>query len=802
MRPLWWKRQKANVDQSQDLSWTPLIGEEGADQAQGGDLGGVDTRIVPQPPPAQTGTWTYRPPGRLQFFHWRIAEFLSGPSHWFARQIHLEKEQRGGFLWLPVLFGTGCVAYFELPREPQIWAFPVVALMLLVLATRSDNGSGRHAILLCLFVLFSGVCVAQLRTAVTATSMPSRPLLVEVTGVVARLEVRANGRVRYTLRPISLKPTRSAAAKLPPLDAVRISARAGKPAVTIGQTIRGRARLDAPPGPAMPGGYDFSFNTWFEGIGATGFFLGYPEPAQDLMTMQSSFGLQMARIRSDIANVLRAGLPGQAGSLAVALVVGDRSGIDEATNEALRRSGLAHILAISGLHMGLVAMTVMALLRGLAAAIPSFVLHYPAKKWAGALALIFATFYLFVSGASVSTQRAYIMVAIMLLAVLLDRRALTMRNVAVAALVVLVLSPHAVLQPGFQMSFAAVAALVACYERITQYRHRKPARWGLAKLHHLQRKTGRMLLGLIATPIIAGLATGLFAAAHFFRIAPLGLVANVLAMPIVTIAVMPLALASMILMPFGLEGLVLPVLGWSLEGVVSIARLVAEMGPSGNTGRIPTAALLLGTIGLIAATLPRSGLCMVAPLFMLMAGMTMLGRQVPDFLIADNGRQIAMITDDRQLIPLKARSDRFTTDIWRKAYQIIETETSPAQSKQVRMASQPRCDARGCTFSKNGVVLVRVQSLAGLIEDCEQADVLVTTFDAPKACSFLPQEQRPLLITPSMLRRKGALALTIGKYEQGGTLGETRHHRPHIRPKVEIEASYDNTSRPWSKHRN
>ena len=359
----------------------------------------------------------------------------------------------------------------------------------------------------------------------------------------------------------------------------------------IGDGIKGLVRLQPPSGPAYPGSYDFAFHSWFGGIGGSGFFLGPVSAAA--VRVELSFATRttilIARTRAKLAARIRAALDGEAGSLAAALIVGDRSGISEDTTEALRRSGLAHILAISGLHMALVTATLIFVIRGILALMPGLVLHYPVRKWAAAAAMVAASIYLVISGASTATQRAWIMIMVMLIAILADRRALTMRNVALAALFILAWRPGSIVSPGFQMSFAAVAALIAVYERWTRYRRGRPYRQNDNRLAAVITNGLKALVGLAVTSIVAGLATGLFAAYHFHRVAPLGLLANLAAMPIVSLAVMPMALAAMLLMPFGLDVYPLWLMGKAIDGVIGVAAYVMELGPAETPGssRLP-----------------------------------------------------------------------------------------------------------------------------------------------------------------------------------------------------------------------
>ena len=196
-------------------------------------------------------------------------------------------------------------------------------------------------------------------------------------------------------------------------------------------------------------------------------------------------------------------LPGEVGAFAAAIMSGDRSGMSQVTLANLRSSNLAHLLAISGLHMGLLTGFVFAVLRVAMVLIPSVGLRWPVKKIAAFGALLAAGGYLALSGGNVATERAFTMVAVMLVAIMLGRPALTLRAVAMVAIVILVLQPESITGPGFQMSFAATTALVFVFKYL------RYANW-----QHWPRWT-RGAVSLVISSFVAGLATAPFAAAHF-----------------------------------------------------------------------------------------------------------------------------------------------------------------------------------------------------------------------------------------------------------------------------------------------
>ena len=273
----------------------------------------------------------------------------------------------------------------------------------------------------------------------------------------------------------------------------------------LGARIAIRARLMPVAGPVVPGGYDPRRAAYFDGIGGSGFLLGQWQVAE--APPANSSELAIARIRSAIVARIMAAEPGEAGAVAAALLVGERSSLSEETNESLRISGLAHILSISGLHMMLIAGAAFFLVRALLALSPPLALSRPIRKWAAVTAILVVTVYLALSGGGAATTRAYVMAVIIFSAMLLDRPAISMRNLAIAAFIVIALEPEGVAEPGFQMSFAAVAALIAAWELWSDRERRRLTDDDALPGLRLLRTARRAVLGVAATTLVAGLAT-------------------------------------------------------------------------------------------------------------------------------------------------------------------------------------------------------------------------------------------------------------------------------------------------------
>lgn len=688
------------------------------------------------------------------------------------------------FLFIPVAVIAGVAIYFALPAEPRPWNIPsgLVALAALLLLMRNRPGLPRVATQ-AVFLVVGGMGMAQLQTVYAPTPMLGSDVTTRLTGRILAIEERASGRTRYT---IEVEKTERPVLRYAP-RIVRATAAGPPGAFGVGQGMRGVVRLTAHSGPAQPGGYDFGFHAYFDGVGANGFFLGAPASAniEPVGGVHDRIALLIERMRGAIGREIRASAPGRAGAVSAALVTGDKAGIPDEVTEALRVSGLAHILSISGLHMALVAATVMAALRLAFALTPEWSSRRPVKKYAAGGALVATGFYLFLAGAAVATQRSFAMLAIMLLALTFDRAAVTMRNLALAALVVVAIAPDAVLGPGFQMSFAATAALIAVYgvwqDRARDDTRRRPApaeRGRLAAAVHL---VGRYALGIVVTSLVAGVATGIFASYHFGRVAPYGLLANLLALPVVSLMVMPLAVLAMVLMPFGLHGPVFALMARGVELVILVAQWVASLSPPVHTGQMPGLALTLFSSGLVMFCLLSTRLRWVAlPLF----GAAMLVWRIeplPLGVVSEDGRQFALVDADRGALNVnRSRPNAFILEQWSAAY-AVDDIVKPDRSS--RMAcEQDVCTARigsGETERRIAYVARPVDNAASAAVACQRADLVIfAKAPSPDKC-----ENGKPVISARMLALRGSAEIR----EENGRL-------------VPVYALPD-TLRPWADHR-
>ncbi len=709
---------------------------------------------------------SFAPPGPLGVFVGRLGAARLGLAAAFEREIDAGR----GFLWLPVAFGVGILVYFALPAEPWAPALGAAAAALIVATWRARFRVVAFRVLIVAACVVCGMLAAKLRTDGVAAPVMAREATVTVSGWIAAREEAARGGARILLRVHDMSGQRSGAT--PRL--VRVTVRSKADSLSVGEAITLTARLQPPGGAVMPGGYDFARAAYYAGIGGVGFAYGAARPA-DLGPVPTAIRLAgpLAHLRDAIRRRIEAALPGDTGHLAAALVVGDRGGIAESTQDAMRASGLAHMLAISGLHMALVAGTAFWLIRALLALSAGLALNYPIKKWAAAGALAIAAVYLGISGAGIATQRAFVMLAIMLAAVMLDRPAITLRNVALAAFVILVLAPESIATASFQMSFAATVALVSGYEAVTAWRERRlnlDTRAGAGVAGRLRRSVTSLAL----TSLIAGLATAPLAAFHFQRVAPLTLIANLAAMPVVGTIVMPMALAALVLMPFGLEAVPLTAMGWGLDWVTAVARQVAEWSAGhGVVAAMPLLSLALTAGGFLWLALWRERWRLAGLVPMALALPVALMASHPDVLIDDRGITVAARGADGRYAIVNGKGESFVVDNWLRA------DGDGREPGDATLTAAVACDALGCVtpLGGAGAKVAVAGSRAALAEDCRMAAVVVSRFPVPPGC-----RDRAFVIDRRDVARHGAHALTVvGRDGSGRPVFRVTHAYPDVR---------------------
>lgn len=645
-------------------------------------------------------------------------------------------------LWAPVAFGGGCGLYFALAREPP--ALPLVAAAMalaLVSAFALRRGHGLAVPLLLATLLAAGLATAKLRA--DAVAGPIAPALAEpvrIEGWVVDVDSPGGRGARVVLAPTWVQG-------LPAEDTphrLRLTLR--EPPPTPGTPLSVLAILNPPPSPASPGAFDFSRTAWFQGIGGTAFALA---PARAAFPPAPPWRLRarmwINAVRFALGERILGRIEGPAGAIAAAMTTGHETWIRPEDAQAMRDSGLAHILSISGLHMAIVGGFVFFGVRLGVAAWPWLALRVPGKKVAAAAGVVAIGAYLVVSGAPPPAERAAIVAWTAFAAALLDRRAISMNGLALAAMIVLLHRPESVVQPGFQMSFAATAALVALAEAWPRRARELSAPIAIVAL---QQARG-WIVAACAASLVAGLATGPFAMHHFNRSAIYGLAANLAVAPISSFVMMPSLAVGAALEAVGLGAPALKVAGWSIDAMLAIGRFTASLpGAVRTIPSAPTVALPVAFLGLLFICLWRGRARWLGAPFAL--AVLLWPRAAPPAIwIGAEGTNAALVVGDGAAV-VRPGVRQFAVDVWRQRYGLVEAE-----------AAARDCSRFACTVTADGATLGlwwgRRQPQSDALESlCGAAEVVIVRPEAPElpaACAGR------LLLDGRDLAASGALEL-------------------------------------------
>ena len=629
-----------------------------------------------------------------------------------ARWQSWVEAERGRFVpWLSVCMGAGVVAYFDMRVEPNAWAGAAAVLsasLALVIGWRAPVG--RAAALAGLLAAL-GFLSGQFATwrALPIEPLPTRAVI--LTGTVRGVDLLPEGR-RVTLSDVRLEPD---APPLARLVRVRLH-RLDMAAMGAGDRVRVRALVRPPSSPAFPGAWDLQRDAFFSGLGGSGYALNPSEVLERAPPRGGAATLQ--GVRDWIAGRAMTGLPGPPGAVAATLLTGTTTAIPQGDREAFRDSGLAHLLAVAGLHIGIVMGVAMGATRLLLASSEHAALHWPTKAMAAGAALVVGGAYLLLTGAHLPIMRSFAMACLVTLGLVVGRRALSLRGLALAAVALMLLSPNEVAGASFGMSFSAVLALIAGYEAL------RPV---LARLHGggWGRRIVLHVVALVLTSLLAGTASAPFGAYHFGHFQLYFIVANVAAVPLTAFWVMPLGLAALLLMPLGLEALALVPMGWGIDGILWIGRTVSAW-PSATlpVPHMPAWGLCIFSLGLAWLGLWRSRLRLAGVPVMLAGLLSPLAAPAPDILISSEARLIAIRANQYHLMSQSGAS-KFVRDAW-------QNQLAAGPLLPVRTGEPAFCNADACRVQRNGHQIMILRSRAQ--PDCAGIDLLVSAEPARDEC--------------------------------------------------------------------
>jgi len=695
-----------------------------------------------------------------------IARVVGALSDRFAA----EGERR--LLWLPVFFGAGIGVYFVLRVEPPLWPGLAAAIAGAGLSFALRRYSAWCEAALVLTIFAAGFALMGETAWERRAPMLQRHLgPVTLTGRVVDIDLAQKGwRIVVDPDPLAgLDPSGQP-------HRLRLHIPQTSDELNPGDHVQLKAMLYPVPPQILPGGRDFQRELYFAGIGGVGYTFGGarriagPEGASEA---RGGWSEDLRHLRTEMMRRISAVLPGSTGGVASALITGKRGAIAEEVKQSFRDSGLSHLLAIAGLHLGLVGAFVFFAVRGGLALIPPVALRYPIKKIAAGATLAVLTCYLLISGAAIPTERAFVMNGVVFAAILIDRLRISMRICAIAAAVVLVLDPASLVGVSFQMSFGAVVALIAVYETFG------------GKLGRVLR--GRSLLaevlgycGAVAvTTLVATLGTYPFSIYHFHHVALYSPVANVIAVPLSALWTLPWGVVTCLLMPFGLERLALVPMGWGIEVTIWVAQHVSTLpGNVWTTPRLPPSGLLLISLGglwlcLWRGSWRRWGVVAIVAGF---ASMTLT--RAPDVVIADNGRFVAARATDGHYFVSADKGEKMV-----RSFLAEETGDALADWPEAGSGADGGldCAKASCLYTARGHTVAIIISEAALPLRCGGLDAIVSQVPAGFRCrSMMP------VIDRIDSWRRGAVALWLDA--DGITVESTNEMRgdrpwvPHPRP--------------------
>lgn len=689
-----------------------------------------------------------------------LALWLAPPAQKIAGALQAayaqEAELRRPFLWLAVAAGAGVVLYFSAEREPPL-ALCVGALAAAAsLAVFWRRHARAHALFLTLAFVAAGFASGAWRAARVAAPIVPRPGVGELTGFVEEIDLRPAG-ARFILRvasaeglPADVVPAR-----------VRLTTRS-EPQFSAGDFIALKARLLPPARAALPGGYDFARDAFFARLGGVGTAVGRIEvmPPPDPAPFSLRFFAAVDRMRNALARRVYKTIGGDAGAIAAAMVTGKRDFLSENAKDLIRRAGIFHIVTISGMQMTLVAGIFFFGLRRLLAMSQTLALDYPIKKWAAALAIVGAVLYDIGTGSRVGTERALAMTLIMLAAVLFDRPSLSMRNLALAAFFIIAVEPEALLGASFQLSFAAVAALIAVYELRGDYLARRRAggsRTGLrGRLAEIREELVERLLNGPGATIVATLcatsATASFMANDFHELSPYVLIGNPLTLAIIEFFAIPCALVGAALYPFGLDGFVWRYLEMGISLVTWLATLIASApGASLHVKAFAPWAIVFLSLAVLCAVLWRTWAWRATAIpFALLGLLGATNGPGFDLAVLPTGEAAALRLPSGELALLGKKPGAFASEQWLRA-DADGRAAADARSGVV-------CDDYGCVGRAfDGRFVSLVAAPAAFAEDCARAAIIVTPLAAPQGCGA------PIVIDRRRLAETGSVSLRFLK---------------------------------------
>lgn len=648
----------------------------------------------------------------------------------------MKRDRQAVFVSLPIFLGFGIGGYFALPFEPPLW----LSIILFLGASGSYylfQGRMIKWLFWPIIWLALGLAAGGVRSSYLDTPQLTKETGgVTISGQLITIEDRGDSGLRIV---VALDD----AAFLPPKSQVRITVRTTMDSrLKAGDDISFRAMLFPSPTPTIPGAHDFARDNWFAGISAVGYAISDIEKKQTVnVNAQTDFADAIENFRNHIVEALSQTLPERPAAIAAALITGKRGLIDDGDAENMRNAGLAHLLAISGLHMALITGFVYFCVRALIALVPPLALRFSSKKIAAIVAWAVGLGYFFITGQGISPARAFLMVSIAFLAILLDRRPISLRVVAVAALVILLLQPESLLSVSFQMSFAAVTGLVVFFDLFNKWmmalrQHHPDSPWLKPGVHYF---VSVLLSTLVAEALIAP-----FAAYHFSEVSFYGLISNMIAIPIMAFWIMPWLFFGLFFFLFGGTALAFIPAGWGIEAVLSIADTVAHIeGAVVPVGLVPDKAMILVVLGILWFLTWSAMRVRTLAMPMVLMGIIVMGqRQMPALIVSEDASLILINetadNGEARFLANNLRADRYLRETVERIYQADIKALSKAEKEDTPTNKQKgfgQCGALGCVYEHPQLGrLAYVEHRDMLADVCHRGITIISSLPIPRWC--------------------------------------------------------------------
>lgn len=682
---------------------------------------------------------------------------ISAIEHW----LEFEKDQLP--LWFPILIGAG-IGLWQLTGSDGLFVAMMVfaSLALAGVGIGYEKRSGRLLIFASL-ALSIGFASIELKSASVAGPVLGKVWTGSLYGRIEKIEVLGARSV------VRLELSTNNHHSLP--DRVRINVghdQFDTNEFGIGSVIKLRARLMPPAMPALPGSYDFARRAWFRNLGATGSALG---PVIVYKSSENTFIL--AEARASLTQHIIDQMPEGTGEIGAALITGDQANIDENDAQAMRDSGMAHLLSISGLHVTAVVGFLFFLFSRVFALVPAIALRFPVPLLSAGVAALGAVGYTVLAGAEVPTVRSCIAALLVLLALALGREALTLRLVAFGAVIVLVFWPESLAGPSFQLSFAAVTTIVVLHES------KWMKSWTENKGYSFSQRIWRGLLTLVITGFAIELMLAPIALFHFHRTGLYSAIANVLAIPLTTFVIMPAQALALI---FDVAGLGWPawwIAGQGIALIVELARFVSSApGAVSMMPAMPVWAYIAMILGGINMGLWKSRVRYLGMLPVMIGAVAMLASPRPDILVTGDGKHLAFAEQDGRVTLLRGNAGEYIKDMLLESVGTladplpIERWPGATCSPDICIIDVKRQDRNWRVLATRTPYPIPAMEMAAA---CKRVDIVVSDRWLPSTCkpTWIKADRK-------MLEASGGLAIYLAR-RKIVTVNENNMHLPWVK---------------------